>query len=52
MIWDISFALLEHDAYDEKLVRIVNNDLAESTCLPTRTLVRSTCCGCMRMTLM
>lgn len=29
MIWGISFALLENNAYDERLVRIVNNNLAE-----------------------
>ncbi len=29
MIWGISFALLEHTAYDERLGRIVNNNLAE-----------------------
>jgi len=29
MIWGISFALLEHNAYDERLGRIVNNNLAE-----------------------
>jgi len=29
MIWGISFALLEHTAYDERLARIVNNNLAE-----------------------
>jgi xanthine dehydrogenase YagR molybdenum-binding subunit len=29
MIWGISFALLEHTAYDEKLGRIVNNNFAE-----------------------
>jgi xanthine dehydrogenase YagR molybdenum-binding subunit len=29
IIWGISFALLEHDAYDERLARIVNNNLAE-----------------------
>jgi len=29
MIWGISFALLEQNAYDERLGRIVNNNLAE-----------------------
>jgi xanthine dehydrogenase YagR molybdenum-binding subunit len=29
MIWGISFALLEQNAYDERLARIVNNNLAE-----------------------
>jgi xanthine dehydrogenase YagR molybdenum-binding subunit len=29
MIWGISFALYEHTAYDERLGRIVNNNLAE-----------------------
>ncbi len=29
MIWGISFALLEHTTYDERLGRIVNNNLAE-----------------------
>jgi len=29
MIWGISFALLEKNAYDERLGRIVNNNLAE-----------------------
>jgi xanthine dehydrogenase YagR molybdenum-binding subunit len=29
MIWGISFALCEHTIYDERLGRIVNNNLAE-----------------------
>jgi xanthine dehydrogenase YagR molybdenum-binding subunit len=29
MIWGISFALYEHGVYDERLGRIVNNNLAE-----------------------
>jgi xanthine dehydrogenase YagR molybdenum-binding subunit len=29
MVWGISFALLEQNAYDERLGRIVNNNLAE-----------------------
>lgn len=29
MVWGISFALHEHDAYDERLGRIVNNNFAE-----------------------
>ena len=29
MVWGISFALHEHDAYDESLGRIVNNNFAE-----------------------
>jgi xanthine dehydrogenase YagR molybdenum-binding subunit len=29
MVWGISFALLEHTTYDQRLGRIVNNNLAE-----------------------
>jgi xanthine dehydrogenase YagR molybdenum-binding subunit len=29
MVWGVSFALLEHTTYDERLGRIVNNNLAE-----------------------
>ena len=29
MVWGISFALHEHTTYDERLGRIVNNNLAE-----------------------
>jgi xanthine dehydrogenase YagR molybdenum-binding subunit len=29
MVWGISFALYEHTTYDERLGRIVNNNLAE-----------------------
>jgi xanthine dehydrogenase YagR molybdenum-binding subunit len=29
MVWGVSFALYEHSVYDERLGRIVNNNLAE-----------------------
>lgn len=29
MVWGISFALYEHSVYDERLGRILNNNLAE-----------------------
>ena len=29
MVWGVSFALLEHTTYDQRLGRIVNNNLAE-----------------------